>query len=119
MKRPGQIALLRLARTDLAPGKLRPVLLLRRASSRFDDWLVCMVTSRLHQAEPDLDEPILPTDPDFADTGLKAPSMARLSRLAVVEGATLAGALGAVAPARLQRMRERLARWILQEPPLS
>lgn len=119
MKRPGQLALLRLAQTDLSRGKLRPLLLLRRASSRFDDWLVCMVTSRLHQAEPDLDEPILPNDPDFAATGLKAPSVARLSRLAVVEGATLAGALGAVAPARLDRMRQRLAHWIVHEPPQS
>lgn len=60
MKRAGQIALTPFPYTDLSGAKLRPVLLLRQASRRFDDWLVCMVSSQRKQ-----------TDADFVATGLK------------------------------------------------
>lgn len=56
MKQAGQIALTPFPHTDLSGSKLRPVLLLRKASQRFDDWLVCMVSSQLNQAEAGLDE---------------------------------------------------------------
>ncbi|MDZ4251062.1 MAG: type II toxin-antitoxin system PemK/MazF family toxin [Sulfuritalea sp.] len=97
--------------TDLSGAKLRPVLMLRQAS-RFDDWLVCMVSSRIEQAEAGFDEVLAPTETDFAASGLKAPSVLRLSRLAVLEGALLAGSIGAIDDERLYRVRQRLARWI-------
>lgn len=112
MKRPGQIALTLFPYTDRRGAKLRPVLLLRQASRQFDDWLVCMVSSQLHQTDPELDEPILPSQADFAASGLKVPSVLRLSRLAVLDGARLAGSIGEIDPARLVRIRQRLARWI-------
>jgi mRNA interferase MazF len=113
VKRAGQIALTQFASTDLSVTKLRPVLLLRQASIRFDDWLVCMVSSRLHQAVPDLDERILLNDGDFPGTGLKVSGVIRASRLAVIDGALLAGAIGTITDARLTLIRRRLARWIL------
>ena len=42
MKQAGQIVLTPFPYTDLSGAKLRPVLLLRQASVRFDDWLVCI-----------------------------------------------------------------------------
>ena len=90
MKRAGQIVLTPFPYTDLSATKLRPVLMLRQAS-RFDDWLVRMVSSQRHQAETDLDEIISPTDTDFANSGLKVPSVLRLSRLAVLDGWRLLG----------------------------
>lgn len=83
-----------------------------RQASRFDDWLVCMVSSRIEQAEAGFDEVLAPTETDFAASGLKAPSVLRLSRLAVLEGALLAGSIGAIDDERLYRVRQRLARWI-------
>jgi len=83
-----------------------------RPASRFDDWLVCMVSSRIEQAEAGLDEVLLPTDPAFVASGLKAPSVMRLTRLAVLDGSLLAGSIGAIDEARLSRIRQRLARWI-------
>ncbi|WP_201220760.1 hypothetical protein [Halochromatium roseum] len=56
MKRAGQIALTPFPNTDLSGSKRRPVLLIRQASIRFDDWLVCMVSSQLHQAETGFDD---------------------------------------------------------------
>ena len=111
MKRAGQIVLTPFPYTDLSAAKLRPVLMLRPAS-RFDDWLVCMVSSRIELAEAGLDEVLLITDPDFVASGLKAPSVMRLSRLAVLGGSLLAGSIGAIDDARLSRIRQRLARWI-------
>ena len=85
-----------------------------RQASRYDDWLVCMVSSRLAQAEAGFDEFIRPDDPDFPASGLKAPSVLRLSRLAVLDGALLVGSIGSIADARLERIRQRLARWIME-----
>jgi len=109
VKRAGQIALTPFPYTDLSAAKLRPVLLLRQASARFDDWLVCMVSSQLHQAEPELDEPVLPAEGDFVATGLKVPSVVRVSRLAVLNGALLTGSIGCISDERLTRVRRRLA----------
>jgi len=71
--------------------------MLRQTSPRFDDWLVCMISSQVRQAEPVLDDIIAPEDGNFPDSGLKTASVVRLSRLAVVNGAILAGCLGHIA----------------------
>lgn len=114
MKRAGQIVLTPFPYTDLTGAKLRPVLMLRKAS-RFDDWLVCMVSSQVHQTEAGLDEMIAVADSDFADSGLKAPSVFRLSRLAVLDGALLLGSIGEISEERLGNVRQRLANWIVSE----
>lgn len=86
MKSVGQIALLPFPFTDLTSSKLRLVLLLCKTPGDFDDWLVCMVSSQLHPAQTDFDEIIQTFDEDYSESGLKSPSVFRLSRLAVVEG---------------------------------
>lgn len=115
MKEAGQIVLTPFPHADLSGSKLRPVLLLRRASNRYDDWLVCMISSQLRQAESGLDEIITPEDGDFQETGLKVSSVLRLSRLAVLDGALMAGTLGAVDGERLERVRRRLGKWVANE----
>jgi mRNA interferase MazF len=112
MKRAGQLVLTPFPYTDLSGAKLRPVLMLRQ-SPRFDDWLVCMVSSRIDQAEAGFDEVLRADDPDFAASGLKAPSVLRLSRLAVLEGSLLVGSISAIADERLARVRQRLVQWIV------
>ena len=112
MKQAGLIVLTPFPYTDLSGSKLRPVLMLRQASVRFDDWLVCMVSSQLQQAEAGFDEWISPSDADFAATGLKVPSVLRLSRLAVLDGSLLVGSLGSISHYRLEAVRSRLAEWI-------
>ena len=112
MIRPGQVALLRFPRTDLSTGKPRPVALLGKVPGPYDDWLVCMVSSQLHQEVRGFDEVVRDSDEDFARSGLKMTSVLRISRVAVVEGATLIGAVGEISPERLRRIRERLSQWI-------
>jgi mRNA interferase MazF len=115
MKQTGQIVLVPFPFTDLSGAKLRPVLMLRKASVQFDDWLVCMVSSQLRQIDSQMDEILLPSDADFAMTGLKVPSVLRLSRLAVLEGSLLMGSLGSIGHERLQRIRQKLAAWIIED----
>jgi len=115
MRQAGSIVLVPFPFTDHSENKLRPVLILRRASSRFDDWLVCMISSQLHQAEPNLDEIIEADDPEFSPSGLKASSVFRLARLAVVEDILIAGCLGAISEQRLDSMRQRLAAWLVRD----
>jgi len=114
MKRAGQIVLTPFPYSDLSDAKLRPVLMLRQAS-RFDDWLVCMVSSQVQQAETNLDEILSPTDTDFANSGLKVASVLRLSRLAVLDGSLLLGSIGAISEERLGNVRQRLAKWVASE----
>jgi mRNA interferase MazF len=111
VKKAGQIVLTPFPHTDLSGAKLRPVLMLRHAS-RFDDWLVCMVSSKLDQAETGFDELLATTDSDFASSGLKVASVLRLSHLAVLDSSLLVGNIGSIGKERLERVRQRLSRWI-------
>jgi mRNA interferase MazF len=71
-----------------------------------------MITSQLAQQVEGFDEVLEPSDSDFRVSGLKAPSVVRLARLAVVERGLAAGVLGEVSPERLARARSRLAAWL-------
>jgi mRNA interferase MazF len=90
----------------------RPALVVRELPGQFNDWLICMISSQLHQRIPDFDEVITPSDSDFRQSGLKLPSVIRIGRLAVVEGNILVGKLGQIDNQRLSLIKQRLARWI-------
>ena len=112
MKEPGQIVLFRFPRTDLSEGKLRPALLLSEVPGPYEDWLICMISSQVHQRIDGFDELVEENDEDFARSGLKVTSVIRMGRLAVVEGKMLEGRIGTISPARMTRVRKRLAEWI-------
>ncbi|SFU43465.1 type II toxin-antitoxin system PemK/MazF family toxin [Halomonas korlensis] len=112
MKRAGQLALMPFPYTDLTHSKKRPVLLLHRLDQFHDDWLVCMVSSRLRHAHPELDWVLSFDDEELRATGLKVTSVFRLSRLAVLDGSLLLGRMGSVSEARLYDLRHRLGHWI-------
>lgn len=71
-----------------------------------------MVSSRLEQALANFDEIVAADDPDYAASGVKTPSVIRVTRVAVVEDSVLAGCIGAIGQDRLLRIRARLADWI-------
>ncbi len=111
----GQIVLVEFPFTDLSHSKYRPVLLLRPASRRYADWVVCMISSRLHQVDPEIDEVLQPEDPDFGTSGLKVTSLIRLSRLAVIAESQMLGLLGTLSQQRLHQLRQRLGRWLTDD----
>jgi mRNA interferase MazF len=53
-------------------------------------------------------------DTDFSRSGLKASSVIRVGRLAVVEGGMLLGSIGEIDSERLRRIKTRLADWLTQ-----
>ena len=113
MKTAGQVVLFRFPQTNQASGKMRPALLLGRLPGDYDDWLICMISSQTRQYIAGFDELIRQGDTDFAGSGLKVPSVVRTGRLAVVAGDILVGAIGQVAPERLQRIKSQLSNWLL------
>lgn len=112
MIEPGQIVLFRFPQTDLQEGKLRPALLLAKVPGRFEDWLVCAISTQVHQYIPEFDEIIRESDDDFSESGLKAESLFRVGRLGVLDASIFEGAIGQINPERLHRIRSRLAKWL-------
>lgn len=94
--------------------KPRPVILLRQMPP-FGDWLVCGVSTQLHQEVAGFDETIGPSDLDFKRSGLKAPSLVRLGFLVVLPADRLLGVLGSIAPERHGRLLRRLGTFFLAE----
>ncbi|MCX6090226.1 MAG: type II toxin-antitoxin system PemK/MazF family toxin [Candidatus Atribacteria bacterium] len=114
MKEIGQSVLFRLPQTNVTEGKLRPALLLAKLPGVYDDWLICMISSQIPQYIQNFDEIIRETDSDFAESGLKETRVIRPGRLTVVEGSILLGAIGRISSDRLQRIKSRLAAWLLE-----
>jgi mRNA interferase MazF len=114
MKRPGQIVLFNFPQTDLRQGKPRPALIIGKLPGEYDDWLICMISTRIHQTISGFDELILKTDKDYEGTGLKEPSVIRVGRLAVVDGGVLLGLIGVIEKNRLNKVKRQLADWILR-----
>ena len=111
----GQIVLFKFPQTDQKEGKLRPALILRELPGKFNDWLVCMISSKVDQQILELDELITSDAADFLQTGLKIPSVIRTSRLAVVDGNILLGKLGQINTERLNKIRQKLSKWVINE----
>ena len=114
MKQAGQLVLFRFPYTNLEEGRPRPALLLGKLPGEYDDWLICMVSSQIRHYIPDFDEVVREDDADFAESGLKVSSVIRVGRLAVVNGEILLGAIGHIASDRFQRIKSRLAEWLLR-----
>ena len=108
----GQIVIFRFPQTDLIVGKMRPALVLANLPANQNDWLVCMISSQLRQALPDIDETIEATDADFSQTSLKSASVIRLTRLAVAEETIFTGTIGEISANRLAKLKKSLSEWI-------
>jgi mRNA interferase MazF len=102
----GDVVLVALPRADGRP-KNRPAAALRKMPP-FGDWLVCGISTQQRHEVEGFDDPIRPGDDDYVASGLKAPSLIRLGFLAVLPESRLLGTIGTIAPARHERLLERL-----------
>lgn len=91
--------------------KPRPVVLLRQMPP-FGDWLVCGISTQLHQEVVGFDETIEPSQADFRQSGLIAVSLIRLGFLVVLPAKRFLGILGSISFARHQQLLHRLGAFL-------
>ena len=91
--------------------KNRPVVLLRQMPG-FGDFLVCGISTQLHQEIKGFDDKICLADMDFPDTGLKAPSLIRLGFLAVLPPRNILGTIGFISAERHHLLLSRLCKYL-------
>lgn len=94
--------------------KNRPALILREMP-RFNDFLVCGVSSQLHQEIEDFDEIISAEDADFANSGLITDSLVRLAFLAVLPNAKIIGSIGSISTKRHRKLLKNLSDYLIKE----
>jgi mRNA interferase MazF len=107
----GDLALAALSQADGAT-KLRPVQLLKRLPP-FGDFLVCGVSSQVHQEVVGFDHLIAAGTLEFASTGLKVTSLFRLGFLAVIPESHLAGKVGRISDATRGLLLRRLGDFLV------
>jgi len=114
MIKEGDIVLFAFPSTDLSKGKLRPAVLIKRIPNNFDDWLVCMVSTQVHQKIEKLEIIVTNTEPEFQQTGFKKDSLIRMSRIAVVEEIIFEGKLGNLPESIFSAIKQKFSSWLLE-----
>ncbi len=109
----GDVALTPLPQAD-GRTKPCPAILLRRMPP-FGDWLICGVSTQLHQEVTGFDDVIQPAHPDFRISGLKSASVIRLGFLTVLPADHFLGVLGSISRERHSRLLQRLATFLATE----
>lgn len=79
----GDLVLVNFPFTDLSGQKLRPALVVGRPIG--EDLIVSFITSRGTSTDPRAEYQLPAQHPEFASTGLKAPSLIRLNKLATLD----------------------------------
>jgi mRNA interferase MazF len=105
--KPGDVVLTPLPQAD-AMIKNRPAVALCQMPP-FGDWLICGISTQLHQQEPQFDELVDASDSDFAASGLKATSIIRLGFLAVMPASRFLGVIGSISNERRLRLLNKLS----------
>jgi len=109
----GDVALIPLPQAD-GRIKPRPAILLRRMPP-FGDWLICGVSTQLHQEVTGFDDIIEPSHADFRRSGLKAASVIRLGFLTVLPPDHFLGVLGSISHERHAKLLRRLSIFLIAE----
>ncbi len=109
--KPSDIILTPIPQAD-GKKKNRPVLILQ-IMPKYNDFLVCGISSQLKQYVANFDEIITPADSDFDMSGLVTSSVIRLSFLAVIPQKKVIGLIGNISSVRHQRLLNNLTDYLL------
>lgn len=93
--------------------KNRPAIILREMPP-YKDFLVCGVSTQLHQQVKGFDELVSPSDTDFKSSGLKSESVIRLGFLAVLPQRSVIGSIGSVSSERHKRLLKTLSDYLVK-----
>ena len=110
--REGDVVLMPIQQAD-GITKNRPAVLLREMPP-FRDFLVCGVSTQLHQRVKDFDELVSTSDSDFSLSGLKNESLIRLGFLAVMPRSAVLGSIGSITPDRHRRLLKSLVDYLIK-----
>ena len=92
--------------------KLRPVLILKQLPG-YNDFLVCGISTQLHQLINGFDELLDERGNYFMQTGLRQSSIIRLGFLAVIPSNKTPGRIGNIDLAIHRNLLERLAKYLV------
>jgi mRNA interferase MazF len=106
---PGDVILISLPLFGGGTPKLRPALLLANFPGPYQNLLICGISTQLHLQEPNWDELVQPSDADFISSGLRHPSLIRLSYLYAADASEITGTIGFVDPSRNKQLCVRLS----------
>jgi mRNA interferase MazF len=109
--KPSNIILTVIAQGD-GKVKKRPAVVLCQLPP-FRDFLVCGLSTQLHQQAKNFDEIITSTDKDFAKSNLKTDSLIRLGFLGIVSRSEIVGVVGSISRERHQRLLKKLGQYFL------
>lgn len=82
--------------TDLSGQKLRPALIVGYSTG--DDLIVAFITSQAAASATPAEHPLGAADTEFRSTGLKAPSVLRLNKLATLHRKLVERRIGQIGP---------------------
>ena len=104
-----------LASVSQADGKLkeRSAIVLREMPL-YGDFLVCGISTQLHQYTKDFDEIISPADEDFKSSSLLSESLIRLGFLAVLPRSRILGSIGTISFKRHKRLLKTLSDYLVR-----
>ncbi|MGA7730324.1 MAG: type II toxin-antitoxin system PemK/MazF family toxin [Chloroflexia bacterium] len=106
----GDVILAQIPQAD-RQAKIRPAIILRELPF-YRDFLVCGLSTQLHQQIVDFDEIISSDDDDFISSGLIAISVIRLGFLGVVSSNVIAGTLGSISVERHKHLLQKLSDYL-------
>lgn len=89
-------------------------MVLLREMPPFSDYLVCGVSSQLHQFVDGFDDIVTPDDADFISSGLVSESVVRLGYLGLLTSDSVPGSIGAISPERHKRLLRNLSNYLVQ-----
>ncbi len=113
----GDVVLTSIQQAD-GNAKRRPVIVLRELPG-FGDFLVCGVSTQLHQIVKGFDEIISDDDEDFIASGLLSKSLVRLGFLAVLPRKRILGTIGSISSQRISRLLKNLCDYLVSSEQLN
>jgi mRNA interferase MazF len=112
----GDLVLVEFPFTDLSQTKLRPAIVLS-VSARFDEITLCFVSSQNVNVLELNEFALNPTDPEFAETGLRVASKVRVTRITTLNSLLIRRRLGKLSSWYTQALNEYLLQaFRLQRP---
>jgi mRNA interferase MazF len=106
----GDIVLINLPQSG-GGSKLRPALILKQLP-KYNDFLVCGISTQINQYIKDVDEVLDENDINFKQTGLHKTSLVRIFFLAVVSSQNISGTIGTIPGMLHKDLLQRLAKFL-------